>query len=125
MLDDVLWEKGERHLHIFIHIMWRVKVHVLDVSAGKMCPLCADCAVPKKFRRNHVSGVHSEFKRIIDQVTTNSDANAVGVFFLWTMINDDSTILTVRLVGMYQTCLGERKKIALVPLVMPALPCAN
>ncbi len=72
MLDDVLWEKGERHLHVFLLIKWRVKVHVLGVGAGKMCPLCSDHAVPKKFRGNHVSGVHGEFKLMIDQVIINS-----------------------------------------------------
>jgi hypothetical protein len=65
---------GGRHLHIFIPIEWRVKEHVLDVGTGKMCPLCADFAVVKKFRGNHVSGARGEFKRIIDQVTANSDA---------------------------------------------------
>jgi hypothetical protein len=88
MLDDALWEKGERHLHILILIKWRVKVYVLDVGAGKTCPFHADWAVPKKFRGNRVSGVRGEFKRIIDQVTANSDANAVRVFFLWMMIDN-------------------------------------
>jgi hypothetical protein len=92
MLNDVLWEEGESHLHIFILIKWCVKVHVLDVGASKMCPLCVDPAVPKKFRGNHVSGACGEFKRIIDQVTANSDANVVGVFFLWTMIDVNLTI---------------------------------
>ncbi len=92
MLDGVLWEKGERHLHTFTPIEWHVKVHVLDVGPGKTCPLCADRPVPKKFRGNHVSGACGEFKRIIDQITANSDANAVRVFFLWTMINDNLTI---------------------------------
>ncbi len=54
MLADVLWKKGERHLHIFIPIEWHVKVHDLDVGAGKICLLCADCAAPNKFRGNHV-----------------------------------------------------------------------
>ncbi len=50
MLNDVLWEEGERHLHTFIAVEWRVKVHVLlDVGASKTCPLRADPAVPKKF----------------------------------------------------------------------------
>ncbi len=92
MLDDVLWEKGERHLHIFIPIKWHVKVHVLDFGTGKICPLRADRAVPKKFSRNHVSGAHGEFKRIIDQVSASSDANVVRVFFLWMMINDNLTV---------------------------------
>ncbi len=82
MLDDVLWKKGERHLDVFIPIKWHVKVLVLDVGARKMRPLCADSAVPEKFRGNHVSGVCGEFKRMIVQVTANSDANAVRVFFL-------------------------------------------
>ncbi len=55
-------------------------------------PLHADRAVPKKFGGNHVSGAHGEFKRIIDQVTTNHDANAVRVFFLWMMIDVNLTI---------------------------------
>ncbi len=92
MLNDVLLEEGERHYHIFIPVKWCVKVHVLDVSAGKTCPLCADCAVPKKFGGNHVSDACGEFKRIIDQVTTNRDADVVRVFFLWTMIDENSTI---------------------------------
>ena len=92
MLNDVLWEEGERHLHIFIPVKRRVKVYVLNVGASKLCPFCTDCAVPKKFGENHVSGVPGEFKRIIDLFTANSDANAVRVFFLWTMIDDNSKI---------------------------------
>ncbi len=57
-----------------------------------MCPLCADCSVPNKFRGNNVSGARGEFKRIIDQVTTNRDATTVRFFFLWMMINDNSII---------------------------------
>jgi hypothetical protein len=92
MLNDGLWEEGEMHLHIFTPVEWQVKVHVLDVDASKTCPLCADCAVPKKFGGNHGSGARGEFKRIIDQVTTNRDANAVRVLFLWMMIDDNLTI---------------------------------
>ncbi len=125
MLDDVLWEKGERYLHAFIPIEWHVKVNVLDVGAGKTCPLCADCSVPKKFRGNHVSGACGELKRIIDQVTTNSDANAVRVFLLWTMIDDNSTIRDCQVGRDVPNLFGEKKKIVLVPLVTPGLPCAN
>ncbi len=51
------------------------------LAPTKCTPLCADCAVPKKFRGNHVSGAGGEFKRIIDQVSTNSDANGLGSSF--------------------------------------------
>ena len=74
-----------------------------------MCSLCTDCAVPKKFRGNHVSGASGEFKRTIDQVTANSDANAVRVLFLWTMINENLTISDC-LVGMDAANLFGRKK---------------
>ena len=67
------------------------QVHVLDVGAGKTCPLCAYCAIPKKFRGNHVSGARGEFKTIINQVTANIDTNAVRVFFLWMMIDANMT----------------------------------
>jgi hypothetical protein len=116
MLGDVLWEKGEMHLHILIMIEWRIKVHFLDVFTGKTCPLCADCAVPKKFRGNHVSGVGGEFKRIIDQVTANSDANAVRVFFLWMMIDDNSTTRDC-LVGRYVPNLfGGKEEVCVGPI---------
>ncbi len=67
-------------------------VHDLDIGARKTCTFCTDHAVPKICRGNHVSGVHGEFKRIIDQVTHNSDTNADRVFFLWTMIDENSAI---------------------------------
>ncbi len=57
-----------------------------------MCTLCTDRAVPKKLRGNHVSGVRGKFKRMIDQVTTNSNTIAVRVLFLWTMNDDNSSI---------------------------------
>jgi hypothetical protein len=56
-----------------------------------MFPLHNDHAAPKKFRGYHFSHARGEFK-MIDQVTTNSDVNVVRVFFLWTIINDNSTI---------------------------------
>jgi hypothetical protein len=33
MLNDVLWEEGERHLHIFIPVNRRVKVYTFLMSA--------------------------------------------------------------------------------------------
>ncbi len=50
MVNDVLWEKRERHFHVFMSVKWRFKIHVLDVSAGKPGASGADGAVPKEFR---------------------------------------------------------------------------
>jgi hypothetical protein len=84
--------RGRETSSYIIPVEQCVTVHVLDVGTSKTCPLCADCAVPKKFGGKHVSGARGEFKRIIDQVTTTRDANTVRVFFLWKMINDNLTI---------------------------------
>jgi hypothetical protein len=116
MLNDVLWEEGERHLHIFIPVKWHVKVHVLDVGAGKTCALCADHAVPKKFGGNHVSGTCGEFKGIIDQVTTNRDANGVRVLFLWTMIDDNSTIHDCPVSRDVLNLFGRKEEVCIGPI---------
>ncbi len=92
MVDDVLWEKRERHLHTFISIEGHLKIHVLDVSTSKTCTFGADCAVPKEFQRDHVSGKSGEFKWIIDKIPANSDADAVGVLLLWAMVKYNASI---------------------------------
>jgi hypothetical protein len=92
VVDDVLWEKRERHFHVFISVKWHFEIHVLDVSSGKPGTSGADGAVPKEFRGDHVSGMRGEFKRISDKVSTNSDTDAVGIHFLGTMINDNTCI---------------------------------
>ncbi len=110
--------KGERHLHIFLPINWCVKVHVLDVGIRKTCPLCADPAVPKQFGGNHTSGARGEFKRIIGQVTANSDANAGRVFFLflWTMINDNLTIRDCPVGRDVPNLFGRKEEDCVVPI---------
>jgi hypothetical protein len=50
----------------------------------------ANDTIPYNFRRYHVSSACSELKRVIDQVASNSDAYAVGVFLLGTMINHNA-----------------------------------
>ncbi len=92
VVDDVLWEKRERHFHVFISVKWCLKIHVLDVSSGKPGASGADGAVPKELRGDHVSGMRGELKWISDKVSTNGDTDAVGVLFLGTMINDNTRI---------------------------------
>jgi hypothetical protein len=92
VVNDVLWEKRERHFHIFISVKWHFKIHVLDVSCGEPGASGADGAVPKEFRGDHVSGTHGEFKWISDKVATDGDTGAAGILFLGTMINDNMSI---------------------------------
>ncbi len=49
VVNDVLWEKRERHFHTFISVKWHFKIHVLDVSSGKPGASGADGAVPKEY----------------------------------------------------------------------------
>jgi hypothetical protein len=79
--DDILWEKRERHSHVFISVKWRFKINVLDVSSGKPGASGADGAVPKEFRGDHVSGACGEFKWISDKVSSNGDTDMVGILF--------------------------------------------
>jgi hypothetical protein len=92
VVDDVLWEERERHLHIFISVKWCFDIHVLDVSSGKPGASGADGTFPKEFRGDHASGMHGEFKWISDKVATNSDTDTVGMLFLGAMINDNTSI---------------------------------
>jgi hypothetical protein len=92
VVDDVLWEKRKRHFHIFISVKWRFEIHVLDVSSGKPGASDADGAVPKEFRGDHVSGTSGEFKWINDKVATDNDTDMVGILFLGTIINDNTSI---------------------------------
>ncbi len=90
--NDVLWEKRERHFHIFISVKWRFEIHVLDVSSGKLGASGAGGAVPKELRGDHISGMHGEFKWISDKVATDGDTDAVGIICLGTTINDNTSI---------------------------------
>ncbi len=92
VVNDILWEKRERHFHVFISVKWCFEIHVLDVSSGQPATSGADGAVPKEFRGGHVSGMHGEFKWISDKVSTDGDTDAVGILFWGMMINDDTRI---------------------------------
>jgi hypothetical protein len=107
VVDDVQWEKRERHFHIFISAKLRFKIHVLDVSFGKPGASGADGAVPKEFRVDHVSGRGGEFKWISDKVSTDGDTDAVGILVLGMMINDN---MPTWLVGIQQMFYGRGGK---------------
>ena len=49
MVNDVWWEQGDRHVHVFVAVEWSLQKHVLYVGASKACTRCADGAVPEEF----------------------------------------------------------------------------
>jgi hypothetical protein len=81
MVNDINWKKGQWHFHILKPVDGCFEVHDLDVGTGKADTLGADSTVPKEFQRDHVSGVGGEFKRVVDKVTSNSDATWLGSSF--------------------------------------------
>ncbi len=110
MVDDILWEKGQWHFHILKPVEGFFEVHVFDVGAGKVGTLDADGTVPKEFQRDHVSGAGGEFKRVVDKVTSNSDADTVRVFLLWAMVDYNSSIPYLSVAGdMSNFIVGEEE----------------
>jgi hypothetical protein len=79
--------KRDRGIFILKPVEGCFEVHVLDVGTGEAGTFGADGAVPKEFRRNHVSGTGGDFERVVDKVTSNSDADMIRVLFLWAMVN--------------------------------------
>ncbi len=110
MVNDILWEKGQWHFHILKPVKGCFEVHVLDVGAGEAGTLGADGIVPKEFRRDHVSGAGGEFERVVDKVTSNSDADMVRALLLWAMVNYNSSICYRSVAGdMSNFIVGEEE----------------
>jgi hypothetical protein len=108
--DDILWEKGQWHFHILKSVKGCFKIHVLDVGASKAGTFGADGTVPKELRRDHVSGAGGEFERVIDNVTSNSDADMIRVLLLWAMVDYNSSIRYRSVVGdMSNFIVGEEE----------------
>ncbi len=105
MVNDILWKKGQWHFHILKSVKGCFEVHVLDVGPGK-----ADGTVPKEFQKEHVSGTGGEFKRVVDKVTSNSDADTIRVLLVWAMVNYNSCIRNCSVLGdMSNFIVGEEE----------------
>ncbi len=87
VVNDIRWEKGQWHFHILVPVEGCFEVHVLDVGASKAGTLGADGTVSEEVQRDHVSGAGGEFKKVVDKVTSNSDADTVRVLLLWAMVD--------------------------------------
>ena len=80
MFDDVGRKKGNGHTHVLIPIKRSLEIHVLNVGPT-LCTRCADCAIPQKFRRHHVSSACGEFEWVVDEVAAHCDPHAIGILF--------------------------------------------
>ncbi len=80
--NDFVGDEIDGHFHVFKSVEGCVKVHVFDVATCKFCPICADDAVPQDFGVDHIHSSCTQFEWVVNEVATNGDADAVGVFFL-------------------------------------------
>ena len=92
MFDDVGRKEGNGHTHVLIPIERSLEIHVLNVGPTKLCTRCADSAIPQEFRRHHVSSACGEFEWVVDEVAAHGDPHAIGILFLWTMVDDNTGI---------------------------------
>jgi hypothetical protein len=61
-------------------------------ALAKWAPLLLMVLFQKGVQRDHVSGVGGEFERVVDKVTSNSDADTIRVLLLWAMVDYNLSI---------------------------------
>ena len=52
----------------------------------------ANDTVPQYFGCDQVGGASGEFAGVIDEVTADGDADSIGVFLLWSIVNNNTGI---------------------------------
>ncbi len=86
------WEEGEWHLHVLVSIKGGCQVEILDVEAHVLRAFGAEDTVPHQFRCGEVCCSRRELARVVDEVSSGSDANAMWISLLRTKISDDSSV---------------------------------
>jgi hypothetical protein len=99
MVNDVSGEKRDGHSHVFEVIERSLEVHVLDVSPSKAFSGRADGAVPEEFGRYHIGGAHGQLEGVVNEVPYQGDADAVGIFLLRLMDDDNTSIRSCSVFG--------------------------
>ncbi len=99
LFDDVVWENGEWHFHIFISCHRGAEIEVFDVQACVSGVDGADGAVPENLCGGEFSCARSEFSWVVDQVTSGCEVCAVGVCLLRSVIDYDASIRNCAIAG--------------------------
>ena len=97
--DDVVWEYGYWHLHVFVSLHWSAKIEVFDVKACISGVGGADCAVPQYFCGGKFGCARSEFAGVVNEVTSCGEADAVGVCFLRAVVHNDACVCDCAIAG--------------------------
>ncbi len=92
MVNNVIWEELEGHLHILVLIKRGFEINVLNVRTTEFGSRSTDDTVPHNFCRDHVGCICSEFVKIIDEVADNGDSHTIWVVLLGAVVDDNSCI---------------------------------
>ena len=103
------------HMHIFVVIHWCGEVEKFEIGGDIMRVWHADYVVPHDFQHDKVRSVSGKFIRVIDEVTTNGDADSIGIFILQMVVDNDSGVGSCAVSGMFLISSCAMKNIALVP----------
>jgi hypothetical protein len=82
LFDDPRWEECNLHFHIFVPIKGCCEIKFYNVKAHVFCLGHADYCVPVQFGGGGVGGLCYEFARLVDQVSSSHDSDAIGILFL-------------------------------------------
>ena len=81
---------GDPHVLIPFHRCAEVKIG--NVKTVETCTGSGDCAVEHEFSSGDIGCESADYTRVVDQVATNSEADAMRFRFLWAIINNNVEI---------------------------------
>lgn len=92
LIDDVGRDDLKRDAHVFVSVEWCSEVEQFEICGEVAGVGGANDTVPEYFGSDQVSGASGEFTGVIDEVTTNGDADSIGVFLLRSVVNNNASI---------------------------------
>jgi hypothetical protein len=111
VLDDGGWDVLQCHAHVFWACHWRVQIKILDVKRHELGAGCRDDSVEEPFGRLKVGTFGGNISGVTYFVSTNSDADALGLFLMWAISDIDSRVCCP-VVGGNVVVLDETKGVA-------------
>jgi hypothetical protein len=88
----VLLNNPGSDLHVFIPVKGGRTVKGFDVKAHELGIGCAEHAIPMKFCCCDVRHLCREFTMVIDEISPGCDSDAIGVLFLWAVVDHHSGV---------------------------------
>ena len=92
LINKFLWEDFDWHAHVLMAFEWCSEVEVFGICTCVFCTLGADDTVPHEFDSGEVCCACCKFVWVVNEVASCCDAYSVGVFFLGSVVYDNSCI---------------------------------